>query len=96
MSNRLRTDNANCRTGMENTELAASEVISPSLLTSAPDPLFPRWLCPPQFKLGIGDQWETTAEQDRFFLEASQQLEPPALMSPRIRRLDDAEVRRRS
>ena len=29
-------------------------------------------------------------------VEASQQLEPPALTSPCIRRLDDAEVRRRS
>ena len=44
---------------------------------------FPGWLCPPQFKLGIGDDWEgqfagigfeTTAKQDDFILEASQQL----------------------
>ena len=35
-------------------ELAASGVISPSLLASLQGP-FPGWLCPPQFKLGIGD-----------------------------------------
>ena len=38
-------------------ELAASGVISHSLLASLRDP-FPGWLCPPQFKLGIGDDWE--------------------------------------
>ena len=79
LSSRLRTDDANCRTGMENSrqaELAVSGVILPSLLASVSDPLFPRWLCPPQ----IGDEWEgpfaeiryeTTAEQDHFILEAS-------------------------
>ena len=41
LSNRLRTDDANCRTGMENSrqaKLAVLGVISPSLLASAPDP----------------------------------------------------------
>ena len=105
-SNRLRTDDANRRSGMGSSrqaELAASGVISLGLLASLQDP-FPDWLCPPQFKLGIGDDWEgplagigfeTTAEQDDFILEASQQLDAEGALSPNefvIRRLDDAEV----
>ena len=68
----------------------------------ASDPLFPRWLCPPQFELGVGDEWEgpfadiyeTTAEQDHFILEASQQLDAEGAPgpAPANRRLDDAEV----
>ena len=106
MSNRLRTDDANQRSGMESSrqaELVASGVISPSLLASLQVP-FPGWLCPPQFKFGIGDDWEgpfagigfeTTAEQDDFILEASQQLATEGVLSPNEpvnRRLDDAEV----
>ena len=82
-------------------EVAASGVISPSLLVSLQDP-FPSWLCPPQFKLGIGNDWEgpfagigfeTTAKN--FILEASQQLATEGVLSPNEpvnRRLDDAEV----
>ena len=84
-------------------ELAASGVISPSLLASLQDP-FPGWLCPPQFKRGIGDDWEgpftgigfeTTAKQDDFILEALLQLATEGALSqnePMNRRLDDAEV----
>ena len=62
------------------------------------------WLCPLQFKLGIGDNWEgpyarigfeTTAEQDEFILEASQQLAAKGALSPNEPMnccLDDAEV----
>ena len=65
---------------------------------------FPGWLCPAQFKLGIGDDWkgpfagigfETTAKQDGFILKASQQLAAEGVLSlnePRNRSLDDAEV----
>ena len=106
MSNYLRTDDANRQSGMESSrqaELAASGVILPSLLASLRD-RFPGWLCPPQFKLGIGDDWEapfagigfeTTAEQDEFILEASQQPDTEGALSPNEpvnRCLDDAEV----
>jgi len=65
---------------------------------------FSRLACPPQFKLGIGDDWEgpfagigfeMTAEQDGFILKASQQLAAEGVLSlnePRNRSLDDAEV----
>ena len=63
---------------------------------------FPGWLCLPQFKLGIGDDWEghllgfeTTAEQDGFILKVSQQLAAEGVISPNEpgnRSLDDAEV----
>ena len=84
-------------------ELAALGVILSRVLASLQDP-FPSWVCPPQFKLGIGDNWEgpftgigfeTTAEQDDFLLEASQQLAAEGILSlnePVNCRLDDAEV----
>ena len=65
---------------------------------------FPGWLCLPQFKLGTGDDWEgpfagigfeTTAEQDEFILESSQQLDAEGAVNPNelvIRHLDDAEA----
>ena len=65
-------------------ELAALEVISPCVLASLQD-LFPRWLCLPQFKLGIGEDWEgpfagigfeTTAEEDNFILKPRSNLPP--------------------
>ena len=85
-----------------------SAVLS-SLLDNGQDPLR-SWLCPPEFRLGIGDEWEgpfapsfeTTAEQDEFIIQASQQLDgcilqvPPeqdtatGALSPR--RLNDADV----
>ena len=84
-------------------ELVALGVISPSLLASLQDS-FPSWLCPLQFKLGIGDNWEgpyarisfeTTTEQDNFIPEVSQQLAAKGALSPNEPvncRLDDAEV----
>ena len=85
-----------------------SAVLS-SLLDNGQDPLR-SWFCPPEFRLGIGDEWEdpfapsfeTTAEQDEFIIQASQQLDgcilqvPPeqgtatGVLSPR--RLNDADV----
>ena len=106
LSNCLRTDNANRRSGMESSrqaEFAASGVISPSLLASLQDS-FPGWYYPPQFKLGIGDDWEgpfagigfeMTAEQDKFILEALQQLDTKGALSlnePVNHHLDNAEV----
>ena len=80
-----------------------------SLLDSGQDPL-PSWLCPPQFRLGIGNKWEgpfapsfeTTAKQDEFIIQASQQLDRCILQVPpdqdtatgalSLRHLDDVDV----
>ena len=60
-----------------------------SLFDSVQDPL-PSWLCPPEFRLGNGDEWEgpfahsfeTAAEQDEFIIQASQQLDGYILLAP--------------
>ena len=59
---------------MEDVEESA---ISQSLLDSVP--LLPGWLCPSEFKLGLGTEWEGpfapsyefTAEEDDFIIRAS-------------------------
>ena len=52
--------------------------------------LLPSWLCPPEFRLGIGDEWEdqfgpsfeTTTEQDESTIQALQQLDGNILQAP--------------
>ena len=84
-------------------ELVALGVISPCVLARLQDP-FPGWLCLPQFKLGIGNNWEgpfagivleTAAKQSDSILKALQQLAAEEVFSPNEpvnRRLDNAEV----
>ena len=84
-------------------ELVALGLISPCVLARLQDP-FPSWLCLPQFKLGIGNNWEgpfagnvleTAAEQDDFIMEALQQLATEEVFSPNKpmnHHLDNAEV----
>ena len=63
--------------------------VSPSLFDSVQDPV-PSGLCPSQFRPGIGEGWEgpfapsfeTTAEQDEFIIQASQQLDGYILQAP--------------
>ena len=84
-------------------EHAYSEVISPSLLASLRE-LVPSWLCPLEFKLRIGDDWEgpfagidfeTTCDQNDFLLEASHLLGAKGdetAIGSKERHFDDAEV----
>ena len=60
--------------------MASRDVISPSILATLRQPP-PEWLCPPQFRLGVGDDFEgpfapedfeITPESDKVFVRASQ------------------------
>ena len=103
LSNRLRTDDQD-----EMVLLSGCFIAFPLVANSTLE----LWRAKPTGKLRVGRTCQKTRRNHsrhcKFSLstilhaspavgvEASQQLEPPALTSPCIRRLDDAEVRRRS
>ena len=64
-------------------KMASRDVISPSIWATLRQPP-PEWLCPPQFRLGVGDDFEgpfapedfeITPESDKILYLASQQYE---------------------
>ena len=62
--------------------------VSQSLLDSVT--LLPGWLCPSEFKLGLGTEWEDpfapsygfTAEDDDFIIRASQEIDDAVFQAP--------------
>ena len=100
LSNRLRTDDQD-----EMVLISGCFIAFPLVANSTLE----LWRAKPTGKLRVGRTCQKTSSRHCKFslstilyaspevgVEASQQLEPPALTSPCIRRLDDAEVRRRS